>query len=209
MAQKERIVKQSRRMFIGQGIKSVRMDDIARALSVSKRTLYELFGDKEGLLYLALIDYFEEERRHWESRCSAAQNVLEALFMTLSDVMDHAEATQRLMENCRKFYPAVYDRLMREEGGRRREELREMLVQGTAEGLFIDSIDNDLAMAVLYHTASTLVSRRDLLLPEGMDERRAFLQIISTFFRGIATTKGLELIDSYLSHYELELVRGA
>ena len=51
MDQKERIIEQAMHMFVSQGIKSVRMDDIAQQLGVSKRTLYELFGDKEGLLY--------------------------------------------------------------------------------------------------------------------------------------------------------------
>ena len=41
-------------MFATQGIKAVRMDDIARSLGVSKRTLYEQFGDKQGLLLLAM-----------------------------------------------------------------------------------------------------------------------------------------------------------
>lgn len=50
MDQKERIIEQAMHMFVSQGIKSVRMDDIAQQLGVSKRTLYELFGDKEGLL---------------------------------------------------------------------------------------------------------------------------------------------------------------
>ena len=54
MDQKERIIEQAMHMFVSQGIKSVRMDDIAQQLGVSKRTLYELFGDKEGLLYLAI-----------------------------------------------------------------------------------------------------------------------------------------------------------
>ena len=54
MDQKERIIEQAMQMFVTQGIKSVRMDDIAQQLGVSKRTLYELFGDKEGLLYLAM-----------------------------------------------------------------------------------------------------------------------------------------------------------
>ena len=54
MDQKERIIEQAMHMFVSQGIKSVRMDDIAQQLGVSKRTLYELFGDKEGLLYLAM-----------------------------------------------------------------------------------------------------------------------------------------------------------
>lgn len=58
MDQKERIIEQAMQMFVTQGIKSVRMDDIAQQLGVSKRTLYELFGDKEGLLYLAMEAVF-------------------------------------------------------------------------------------------------------------------------------------------------------
>lgn len=57
--QKERIIDQAMHMFVSQGIKSVRMDDIAQQLGVSKRTLYEMFGDKEGLLYLAMERYSE------------------------------------------------------------------------------------------------------------------------------------------------------
>ena len=53
MDQKERIIEQAMHMFVSQGIKSVRMDDIAQQLGVSKRTLYELFGDKEGLLAIS------------------------------------------------------------------------------------------------------------------------------------------------------------
>ena len=37
-------------LFSEHGIKNVSMDDIAHNMSVSKRTLYELFEDKETLL---------------------------------------------------------------------------------------------------------------------------------------------------------------
>lgn len=37
-------------MFMAQGIKSVTMDKIAASLSVSKRTIYEHFADKEALV---------------------------------------------------------------------------------------------------------------------------------------------------------------
>ena len=40
--------------FMEKGIKDVKMDDIASMLSVSKRTIYELFSDKEELLLEAL-----------------------------------------------------------------------------------------------------------------------------------------------------------
>ena len=65
MTQKEQIMDQVMAMFIAQGIKSVRMDDIARQLSISKRTLYEMFGDKEELLYQCIVRHAkstEQER---------------------------------------------------------------------------------------------------------------------------------------------------
>ena len=47
MSQRDYIIDKATEMFVSQGIKSVRMDDIAQSLGVSKRTLYEMFGDKE------------------------------------------------------------------------------------------------------------------------------------------------------------------
>jgi len=198
MIPKERIVEQAMEMFVTQGIKSVRMDDIAQRLGVSKRTLYELFGDKEGLLYLAMVCYLERNRQRWTERSSGASNVLEQLFVVLTDVMDHSETTVRMMDNLRKFFPAVYGKLMREGSEKNRADLRRMLEQGIADGLFIDRIDIELAITVLYYTASAITTRRDMILPEGISDRDAFLQIVSTFFRGISTAEGLELIDDFL-----------
>ena len=172
MDQKERIIEQAMHMFVSQGIKSVRMDDIAQQLGVSKRTLYELFGDKEGLLYLAMDRYFEKKR------------------------------IERLLNNLRKFYPAVHDKMTREGTAKSRRDLQEMLEKGIADGLFVDTINLDLAISVLYYTASAITVRKDLILPAGMTEREAFVQIISNFFRGISTTKGLLLVDDYLKRYE-------
>ena len=169
MDQKERIIEQAMHMFVSQGIKSVRMDDIAQQLGVSKRTLYELFGDKEGLLYLAMDRYFEKKR---------------------------------IERNLRKFYPAVHDKMTREGTAKSRRDLQEMLEKGIADGLFVDTINLDLAISVLYYTASAITVRKDLILPAGMTEREAFVQIISNFFRGISTTKGLLLVDDYLKRYE-------
>ena len=61
--QRETIIQLAAEMFVGQGIKAVRMDDIARHIGVSKRTIYEQFGDKEELLYQCLSYYVREQDR--------------------------------------------------------------------------------------------------------------------------------------------------
>ena len=77
-----------------------------------------------------------------------------------------------------------------------------MLCRGIDEGLFIDNFNIDLAISVLYYTAST-VTHHELILPGEITEREAFLQIVSTFFRGISTAEGLRLVDRYRLRYEL------
>jgi len=201
MSQKERIVQQAMEMFVSQGIKAVRMDDIAQQLGVSKRTLYELFGDKEGLLYLAMQCYLERHRQQWVEMTRDAKNVLEALFRVLGHVMDESETGYRIVENLRKFYPSVHRKLIQEGYSRNNSELRRMLEQGIADGLFLSDINVELAIAVFYHTAKAFTGHTDFLLPEGLDRRNAFTQIVSTFFRGIATARGGEVIAESLERW--------
>lgn len=200
MLSKEHIIEQSMRMFVERGIKSVRMDDIARELGISKRTLYEQFGDKEELLYLCMSRY----NRIWGERHAAigrdASNVLEAILLIVTDVRDSAETAERLRSNLMRFYPAVYARLEREHdvhGGRK--QIRSCLERGIAEGLFEARVPLDLAVALLYRTVSELVSpSREGVLPEGVNPYEAFEYVIIHFFRGISTAQGLRLIDGYL-----------
>lgn len=198
MIQKDRIVYESMKLFVEQGIKSVRMDDIAAKLGVSKRTLYELFGDKEGLLWLAMNCYFDKRAERQAELAAGADNMLEAIFIILNDVMNESETVSRLMANLRKFYPAIFSRLFRERDERNRKGLHEYLEKGVADGFFIKGINIELAMSLLYHTAAALIFLRELTPPRGMTEREAFLQIMATFFRGIATPRGVAMIDEYL-----------
>lgn len=48
---KDKILETSMKMFQEKGIRAVKMDDIANRLSISKRTLYEIYDDKERLLF--------------------------------------------------------------------------------------------------------------------------------------------------------------
>lgn len=57
---KDRIKKAASEMFFKNGIRQVRMDDIAHNLGISKRTLYEIYDNKEQLL-LDVVKYNNEE----------------------------------------------------------------------------------------------------------------------------------------------------
>ncbi|MDE5906795.1 MAG: TetR/AcrR family transcriptional regulator, partial [Alistipes sp.] len=55
------------------------------------------------------------------------------------------------------------------------------------------------------YPASDITPLNDILLTECSSERSAFIQIVSTFFRGISTAEGLRIIDDFLKRYPADL----
>ena len=68
---RERILKAAMSEFFEKGIKAVKMDDIARRLSISKRTVYEIYSNKEELLLegmKAAEREFDEHMKHFSEQ---------------------------------------------------------------------------------------------------------------------------------------------
>lgn len=191
-------------MFVEEGVKSVRMDDLAQRLGMSKRTLYEMFGSKENLLYEAMILFRKELDRCHAEIGRSAENVLEGIFLVLEHLMKISHETRTMTSNLQRFYPEVWERLSALDDAEHRSKLRWQLEQGMAEGFFRDDVNIELAISILYATATALIGRSGIVIPEGMSDQEAFIQTLSCFFRGLSTPKGVELINTYLQRYRLE-----
>ena len=68
-ATKEEIIRATRELIARNGIRAVRVDEIAQTLGISKRTLYEMFTDKNDLVG-ACLDYMSHQQRERIVACS-------------------------------------------------------------------------------------------------------------------------------------------
>ena len=203
MSQKEYIIERTSQMFVASGIKAVRMDDIAQTLGVSKRTLYEMFGDKEELLYHSIKHLFQSEANEIQSQASTSQSGIPALFEIFDAMMARGAVRKRIMENLAKFYPELYERIMTENRDYGLAILREKLTCLVEEGLISEMVNIDLSITMFYYTSMGLMRRNGrLVLPNGVTEQDAFRYTIVNFFRGIATLKGVEQIDAYIAKHK-------
>ncbi|MDR2893950.1 MAG: TetR/AcrR family transcriptional regulator [Alistipes sp.] len=213
MNQKERIVRAAAAMFLEEGIKSVRMDDIAVRQGVSKRTLYEMFSDKGDLLEQSLAYHFADKRRRMMEQTRGASNVIEEIFLILGAMRedDHDKA---LVRNLKKFYPAIYHRIV-EEGHRFSfGEFNRLLDRGMEQGLLLPDMNKELALMTLVYTMNALFERRylEFRLPriaesseppsEPLSMRMAFEYVTVNFFRGLATHAGVDMIDELVENYK-------
>ena len=201
MTQKEIIVREAAKMFIAEGVKSVRMDDIAHELSVSKRTLYELFGDKEQLIYEAICHFVEEAHTRRITILNDVDNELEAMLVSLRDMIVRAPEVARVRRNLERFYPKVNKRL--EENGmmRSKSELREWLAASIERGYLTPTANSDLVVDVLHNCVQGMlvVEYSDVIRSENVVSRVACSVII--FIRGLCTPVGLEVVDRCFSTY--------
>ncbi len=188
-------------MFMAEGVKSVRMDDIARVLSVSKRTLYELFGDKEELIYEAICHFVEEAHTRRSLILNDVNNELEAMIVSLRDMIVRAPEVARIRRNLERFYPKVNTRL--EENGmmRSKSELREWLAASIERGYLTPTANSDLVVDVLHNCV------QGMLVVEYSDDNRSANVVsrvacsVLIFIRGLCTPEGLEVVDRCFSDY--------
>ena len=78
---KERVRTEATRMFSEMGIKSVRMDDIAVACGISKRTLYENFADREDLVRQSIYYHLRRHEEEMLGQMKAASNVIDEFWI--------------------------------------------------------------------------------------------------------------------------------
>lgn len=200
MSKRELVIKRAAEMIAELGVKSLRVDDLAHDMGISKRTLYEMFGDKEELLYHSVKEVLQSEASAIKAKMAMAYSGIPALFETFDAMMSGSAVRKRITENLAKFYPELYERVMTENRDYGLATLREKLNNLVAEGLISEMVNIDLSITMFYYTSMGLMRRHGrLVLPEGVTELDAIRYTIVNFFRGIATVKGVKQIDEYLT----------
>jgi AcrR family transcriptional regulator len=201
MTQKENIIHHASKMFVEQGIKAVRMDDIAQELSISKRTLYELFNDKEELIYQCIRHYSEDARERRLQHISDINNPLEVMVISLRDMIDAAPIAGRIRRNMRRFYPSVYERLEEDVQSKSKADLERWVAACVESGYFVQNVKIRFAVDVLHHSVHGMLVNK-------LDEERPSSELVEmmsysllVFIRGLCTVAGQKIIDDCTEKY--------
>lgn len=201
MTTKEIIVDSATKMFVSQGIKAVRMDDIARELSISKRTLYELFGDKEELIYQSIKHHSQLLKARRDELISQTNNPLEAMIVALRDMIADAPVSCRLRRNILRFYPAVYQRLEKEMQSESRNTLSSWIKVCVEQGYFTTTADCDFVVRVLHDSAGGIIGADSYEANDHLEQMAMVSYSLVIFIRGLCTMRGIEIIDGCFNKY--------
>ncbi len=185
-------------MFFHMGIRSVTMDDIAHKLTMSKRTLYQIFADKEALLLATAIKHDEEERERLERLSLECSNVLELLIVVFEKKMREMDEVCITFLNDLMKYPSL---VAHYEKTRKAQEVEavKFLDRGKEQGLFRKDVRFPIVVRQI-SAGMEMVIKNGFL--EDYSQAEIFLNTVIPYIRGCATKKGIDMIDSFLSRYE-------
>lgn len=190
----ENIVRHALEMFKTQGIKAVRMDDVAKSLRMSKRTLYEQFTDKEELL-LECVKYGGEiQREIYTSYMEKAEGLMDILcFFIRHELEGFSRYNPSFFVDVLKYQPVrEYLEQKHEADNSYREAF---LRKGIEEGLLVNNVNFPLLTRINKAALSYLIQEKfyeQYPLPE------IFRTFTLVFLRGILTEKGQKELEKYM-----------
>lgn len=200
---RERIILAAVELFTTNGIKSITMDEIAASLGISKRTLYEVFPDKETLLEECILKSQKDGDIFVKGVIETSGNVLEVLLRCYQWSIERFHATNKKFFEDIKKYPKAYQ-LMKNNRNWSSEDTVNFFKEGVKQGIFRD----DVNFAII----NLLVrDQLDLLMNSDICNEYSFLEvyesIMFTFLRGISTEKGVRVLEDFICEYRKNQVK--
>lgn len=190
-----RILEVAMQDFIQRGIRAVKMDDIAGSLGISKRTLYEIFPNKESLLLEGIRlkqAMGEEEMAKYVTEKNP--NTMDIIMKFYHMQMEELSSLPMTFITEISRYPLVTE-FLRKKHQKSEEIANRFFQRGVKEGYFRSDVDYELISRLGEGMTQNAIARQ---LYYQYEPQYIFRNIIFLFLRGFCTQKGLEYIDNTL-----------
>lgn len=201
MELRNRIIEGAAQLFKVYGIRSVTMDLIAGNLGISKRTIYEVFADKDELLISVLQLMAEKQKTLVSHILEDSENAIHAIFRLLESSRDHfQDMSPAFLADLRKYH---HDVLMKRSVKSEMPDFSnniKVIERGIREKLFRKDINPEIVNRCLYSLGRSTLDF-ELYPAENFSRREVVQNILINYLRGISTTEGIELIDKFEARF--------
>lgn len=187
-------------MFRLIGVRNVTMDDIAHKLTMSKRTLYQLFSDKEELLLACCKQHDECSLKEFEAMQQTASNVLEFLLIMFSNKIKELNETVPTFWQDICKYPSVAA-YINQKNQEQKQAAVEFLQKGIEQGVFRKEVNFEIVVHQLFAGVDIMVHSEFL---EKFSQIELFFNTLIPYIRGCSTHKGIDMIDQFLGELASE-----
>jgi AcrR family transcriptional regulator len=197
MVQIDRIIQGGEDLFLKAGIKSVTMDDIAKHLGVSKKTIYHFFKDKNELVVALVKRKLQQDEDQMCGIISQSGNVIEEMInmMKCSEEI-FSRINPIVIHDMQKYHPDAWKHFQDFKADVLIRTLEELLSKGIKQGYIRPELDVKILARMRVAQVELGFNTTQFPLAE-FSPWKVQVQFLEHFNYGICTLKGYKLLDQY------------
>ena len=186
-------------LFKKYGVKSVTMDDIARELGISKKTLYQIVKDKRELVNKIMDFEFDSNYNCFKQIKEKELNAIDELFEVNKYMMTQLKFHSHSFEyDLKKYYPDIYERIHKKKLDVMYASVVENINKGKEEGLDRSELKGEL-IGKLYVARMVNVQDDDFLTLDDFISPEVFKEYFVYHIRGLANKKGIRHLEKNIN----------
>jgi TetR/AcrR family transcriptional regulator, cholesterol catabolism regulator len=192
---KEKIIKESTQLFFRFGVRSVSMDDIAKEIGISKKTLYVHFKDKDELIKECMLVHDVEEKQILKSFQRDAINAIDEMLRIAKYVERMLQKVSlTLIYDLQKYHREAWEMMNKMHNDDIFIEIKTNLERGIREGVYRDDFNVNI-IAKIYVTTATLLTNSDFFSPSEYNIKDVIKTNILYHLHGIVSPKGRAILE--------------
>jgi len=194
---KAKIINEASELVMQFGIRAVTMDDIAKNLGISKKTIYQYFKDKKELVNTVTELHLEREEERFTSSVKESNDSIHELILVsqcLRETMK--DMKMNVLNELQKFYPEAWNKYEHFKNKVMKETIMQTIVRGQKEGYFRSTIDPELVATMRMEQVQTFMLK-NLVPREKYAIAEVQMHLFDHFIHGLFTIKGHQLFNQY------------
>lgn len=202
MEVKDYIIEEADKLFCQYGFKSVTMDDIAKHLGMSKKTIYQHFSDKDELVNILIQDKLSTQHCEMKGHVTKAENAVHEIFLAIENLNELLNnMNPKLFYDLQKYHSKAWLTFREFKEKSLGDSILANLERGLAEGLYRKELNKDILTQMRMEQTDLLFNQHDHYTKNKYTIAQVIIEITHHFLYGICNEKGL----AYIQHYKQQV----
>lgn len=204
MSPEEKILKGARELFFKYGVRSVTMDDIARHLGMSKKTIYQSYKEKDEIVHKLMQSHIKEDEFACTEAYKKGNNDVEEVFNVIRNITEiFSKVNPLLLYELQKYYPQSWKLVKEFKENFVQKMVEQSIEKGKKEG-YVRLDANTRILSRLRMEEVEIAFNPAIFPADKFSIVEVQLALAEHFLYGICTLKGHKLVNKYKQIVEEE-----
>lgn len=198
----QHIIEKASELYNQYGIKSITMDDIARELGMSKKTLYKYVSNKDDLVD-QFVEYLAKGRKCYvedikNQNLNAIEELVEVNEYVIEMLKNYNPSTYF---DLKKYYPDQYRKLRELRRNNMFQAVKENIIKGKKEGIYRKELNEDIIARVHVSRIENSFANEMFTIQE-LTSWKFIREMMIYHIHGIANKEGIQFFHKKLKEFE-------